>query len=185
MNKTSIFSAFLGCMLFALLGWMIWYFIVTIQEADANVKAGVVGVLGVFLAAILTNFLTRRREINARHFLEKREAYGKIIDIVFDIISSTKSGQKTPEKTLLNKMMGFKRELMVWGGPEVIQSWNEFEMESESANSDSQRILAAMERVLRAIRKDLGHDDRRLKFGSLFGLLIVAKDKKVLLEDKK
>ena len=90
MNETNIFSVLLGCELFALLGCIAWYFILTIQEADANVKAGIVGLLGVFLAAILTNFFTRRREINAQHFSEKREAYGKIIDIVFDIISSTK-----------------------------------------------------------------------------------------------
>ena len=73
---------------------------------------------------------------------------------------------------------------MVWGGPEVIQSWNEFEMESERANSDPKEILAAMERVLRAIRKDLGNDDRRLKFGSLFGLLILPK-KKILFDNDK
>lgn len=49
-------------------------------------------------------------------------------------------------------MMGFKKELIVWGGPEVIQSWNDFDVESERANSDPKEILAAMERVLRAIR---------------------------------
>lgn len=86
MNKTNIFSVFLGCVSFAFLAWTVWYFILAIQEADANVKAGIVGLLGMFFTAILTNFFTRKREINARHFSEKCEAYGKIIDIVFDII---------------------------------------------------------------------------------------------------
>ena len=178
MNKTNILSFLFGCVLVALLGWIAWYFILAIQEADANVKAGIIGILGVLLAAILTNFFTRRREINARHFAEKRGAYGEIIDIVFDVISSTKSGKNLPDKALVNKMMVFKKRLMVWGGPEVIESWNEFEIESEGAGDDPKKILTAMECVLRAIRKDLGHDDHQLKFGSLFGLLILAKDKK-------
>ena len=141
--------------------------------------------MGVLIAAILTNFYTKKREINARHFSEKREAYGKIIDIVFEIISSTKSGKSVPEKTLVTKIMMFKKELIVWGGSEVIQAWNKFELESEKTDTDLNEILVGMEHVLRAIRKDLGHDDRLLKFGNLFGLLILAKDKKILLEKNK
>ena len=82
-------------------------------------------------------------------------------------------------------MMMFKKELIIWGGHEVIRSWNDFEIESEKPNRDPNIILAAMEHVLRAIRKDLGHNDRQLKFGSLFGLLILAKDKNILLKDDK
>ena len=185
MNKTKVFGLLLGCLVAVLVGWVIWYFVVSIQEADANVKAGIIGVLGVFVVTILTHFFTRKREINARHFSEKREAYGKIMDIIFDIIASTKSGKSGVNEELTNKMMLFKKELMVWGGPEVIRSWNDFEMESEKPNSDPKIILTAMEHVLRAIRKDLGHNDRQLKFGSLFGLLILAKDKKILLQDDK
>lgn len=187
MNRTNFLGFLFGVVLVGLLGGLAWHFILAIQEADANVKAGIIGILGVLLAAILTNFFTRRREINARHFLEKREAYGKIIDIVFDVIASTKSGKSLPDKTLVNKMLVFKKGLMVWGGPEVIESWNEFEIESERArnNNDPKIILTVMEQVLRAIRKDLGHDDRQLKFGSLFGLLILGKDKKKFFENKK
>lgn len=187
MNRINFLGFLLGAVLVGLLGGIVWYFILAIQEADANVKAGIIGILGVLLAAILTNFFTRRREINARHFLEKREAYGKIIDIVFDMIASTKSGKSIPDKTLVNKMLVFKKGLMVWGDPEVIELWNEFEIESERVrNDDDPRIiLTAMEHVLRAIRKDLGHDDGRLKFGSLFGLIILGKDKKKFFENDK
>ena len=187
MSRTNFLSVLFGIVFVGMLGGIAWYFILAIQEADANVKAGVIGILGVLLAAILTNFFTRRREINARHFLEKREAYGKIIDIVFDLIASIKSGKNLPEKTLVNKLLAFKKGLMVWGGPEVIESWNEFEIESERAgnSNDPEMLITVMERMLRAIRKDLGHDDHQLKFGSLIGLLILGKDKKKLLKNDK
>lgn len=185
MNKTKVFGFLFGCIVAVLVGWFIWYFVVSIQEADANAKAGIIGVLGVFVVTILTHFFIRKREINARHFLEKREAYGKIMEIIFNIIASTKSGKSGVDKELTNKMMMFKKELIIWGGHEVIRSWNDFEIESEKPNRDPNIILAAMEHVLRAIRKDLGHNDRQLKFGSLFGLLILAKDKNILLKDDK
>ena len=159
---------------------MVWYFASNMQEADANVRARIVGILGALGAAILTNFYTKRREINARHFSEKREAYRKIIDIVFQTISSTRSGKALPKKALVDKMAIFKKELMVWGSPGVIQAWNSFELQSQNApDTDPRNIVTAMERVLRVIRKDLGHDDRLLGFGSLFGLVIVAEDKEM------
>ena len=69
---------------------------------------------------------------------------------------------------------------MVWGSPGVIQAWNSFELQSQNApDTDPRNIVTAMERVLRVIRKDLGHDDRLLGFGSLFGLVIVAEDKEM------
>ena len=76
MNKVTL-SGVLGFSVLVLVGWMLWYFFLTIQDADANVKAGIVGALGILLAAIVTNFFTRRREINARHFFGKASGIRK------------------------------------------------------------------------------------------------------------
>jgi len=43
-------------------------------------------------------------------------------------------------------------------------------------------MLEEMEKILRTIRKDLGHDDSQLEFGSIFKLLIVAEDKEKLFK---
>ena len=165
------------------IGWLIWYFISIIQQANPNVKAGLVGVLGLILAALLAHHYTKRRETIARHFSDKRQGYMNIINILFDIISSTKSGKKLSEKQLADKMMTFKKALIVWGGPEVIETWNKFEITSSSGNLEANEMIIQMEKILRAIRKDLGHDDRSLKFGSLWGLILVADDKRRLLDE--
>ena len=182
-DRKTILTTTLAVVVLLPLGWFTWYFISIIQQTDPNVKAGLVGVLGLILAALLAHHYTKRREIVARHYSDKRQGYMNIINILFDIISSTKSGKKPSEKQLADKMMTFKKALIVWGGPEVIETWNEFEITSSNGDLKANEMIIQMEKILRAIRKDLGHDDRSLKFGSLWGLVLVADDKKKLLDE--
>ncbi len=84
---------------------------------------------------------------------------------------------------MLKKIMLFKKALLVWGSPDIIEAWNHFELVSEKSPTPD-TMLTEMEKILRAIRKDLGHDDSQLKFGSIFALLIVAEDKKRLFENQ-
>lgn len=185
MKKNWIIDSLLVFSILGTIGLVLWYSIPIIRAADANVQASIVGIFGVFITGILTNVYTKRREINARHFSEKREAYGKIIDVVVDAMSLAKSGKSASTKRLTNKMIANKKELMIWGGSEVIQLWNQFELESANNSTDPYNALVLMEQVLRALRRDLGHDDHSLEFGNLIGLLIVAKDKNRIMGQKK
>lgn len=185
MSKAYLLRFLTRCALVVTLAVMGWYFVATVQEADPNFKAGIVGAVAVFVVAILTNFLTRKREIDARHFSEKREAYGKIVSLVVEIQSHDESEGTKLTKALLAKMIDFKKELMIWGSPEVIQSWLNLEAESKKDNKDATRIARVMEQILRAIRKDLGHDDRWLKQGSLLRLIVLAKDERIHLVNNK
>ena len=65
----------------------------------------------------------------------------------------------------------------MWGGPEFIEAWNHYELKVDE-NLSSEGHILEMEKVLRAVRKDLGHNDSTLEFGNLSALLLVAKDKK-------
>ena len=160
-----------------------WYLVNNLQDADPGLRAGIIGALGAVVAAIVTHVNTKRREINERHFSEKREAYGKIIELIFDLIMKTKSGKQISGKEahLVKKMSDIKQGLMVWGSPGAIREWNSFEIQSDSGTRDVSAVIAGMERILREVRKDLGHDDRDLEFGQLFGLVILAEDKRELL----
>lgn len=170
--------------LFCFGGWLIWLFIINVQSSDSNIKAGLIGLFGMLTAALITHYQTKKREINARHFGDKRTGYMHMIDLLFDLIIAVKKGEELSEDKLLDKIMPFKKALIVWGSPQVIDAWNHFELESESGLAPEQ-MLREMESILRAIRKDLGHDDSTLKFGSLWALMLVAKDKKMALGGKK
>ena len=163
--------------------WLFWVFVENINAADPSVKAGLIGLLGMFSVALISNYQTKKREIDARHFADKREGYMQFIDLLFDFISSSKGNKKPTEKEMLPKIKLFKKTLLVWGGPNIIEAWNHFEIKSDEGLAPEE-MLQEMEKILREIRKDLGHDDTQLKSGNLSGLFIIAKDKKKLLEEK-
>ena len=78
-------------------------------------------------------------------------------------------------------MLDFKKELMVWGNHEVLQAYRIYE-ESASDKSSSVDILLTTDELLRAIRKDLGHDDSQLKSGELIAMLIIERDREKLID---
>ncbi len=175
----------LGVLAFVgLVGWLSWVFVVNFNVADPSVKAGLIGLLGMFLVALITNYQTRKREIDARHFVDKREGYMQFIDLLFDFIQSSRNNKNLTEKEMLPKIILFKKALLIWGGPNIIEAWNSFEIKSGNELTPEE-ILKEMEKVLREIRKDLGHDDSQLKFGNLSGLFIIAEDKRKLLDEKR
>ena len=157
--------------------WLGWEFLSVIQDADTNVKAGIFGSLGAFLIAIWTNYYSRQREVLARHFSDKRESYEELIDLLVSVMQSTKQERPIQQDVLLEKMYKFKKSLMVWGSPEVIQEWIRFEMDSGDESRTPLEMIQSTERVLKAMRKDLGHNDRKLKSGYLIGLFITDREK--------
>ncbi len=72
----------------------------TILGQPPSVKAVIIGLLGVFIGGIITHFQTKKREIKARHFADKREGYLHIIDLLFDIIFSVKVGKELAQKSV-------------------------------------------------------------------------------------
>ena len=147
--------------------------------ADDNVKAGIVSAAALLFAAILTNYYAREREILARQFQAKRDAYEEIFDLVVDMLKSTKSGRSIPERELRQRAFSLKRGLMIWGSAPVVEQWNKIEKKVSSERPiETARLMEAM---FRAVRKDLGHDDSHLRFGELTSLFVIAEDKEKIM----
>ncbi len=167
----------------AFFGWLVWVFIANISKADTSVIAALIGFPPVIIAALAAHYYTKKREIDARLFADKRAGYTEVMDLIFDILMATKNNQKLSNKNMLEKMLRFKKALIIWGGPKAITAWNEFELQSGRSPSNEE-MFQQMEKILRAIREDLGHDDGTLPNGSLMALIIVAEDKGIVLGKK-
>ena len=179
MSRLFSFAAVVAVLAFG--GWLIWIFIDNVREADASIMVGLIGLLGMLTAALIAHYQTKKREINARLFDDKSKGYMHMIDLLFDFIIKGKKGEELTEEQTLEGMLKFKKALIVWGGPKVIEAWNSFEVNSASERTPHD-MVREMEGILRAMRKDLGHDDSALKFGSLWGLMLVAEDKNAAFE---
>lgn len=160
--------------------FLLYVFISNLLKADANVIASIIGLFGIVTAALVTNYKTKEREISARLFNNKREGYTELINLIFDLMQSEKTKQRMPHVELVSKMTAFKKSLMIWGGSEVIKVWNSYELKSQKQMSPED-TMREFDIILRAIRKDLGHDDGALASGNLAALILVPEDKKVAL----
>lgn len=163
-----------------------WFFVRGLIEADPGISAAVIGAVTVIAAGIWSHYSSRRRDINSRHFIEKKNAYMHLIDLIFDLFESTKNDKEIPEKEIEKRLFKFKKELMVWGDQTVIEKLAEYEnkMAEPKINSDPSEQLLTVDDLLRVIRSDLGHNDSELRRGSLVGMLLIANDREKLILQK-
>jgi hypothetical protein len=60
----------------------------------------------------------------------------------------------------------------VWGADSVIKEWSAFKSLHEGTNSPPALTLIAIERILYAIRDDMGHKNKGLGQGDLLAIFI-------------
>jgi hypothetical protein len=173
MQKTSKLTILSGLLLLVILAApFIWAFF----SSSPEIKVAILSFLAAAFAAIISNHQTRLREIEARQFIEKNKAYNDILELILEIFTKSRSGGNVEEGVLIERIMKFKKNLIIWGGSESIQAWIDYE-ELCIEKREGQEILAAMENIFRVIRKELGHQDQGLKFGKLTALFLVSKDR--------
>ncbi|AEP09369.1 hypothetical protein MICA_1039 [Micavibrio aeruginosavorus ARL-13] len=73
--------------------------------------------------------------------------------------------------------MKFKRELMIWGDQKIIKTLESYERLCFENSGDIKKQILTIDKILREIRKDLGHRDNQLKDGDLVLMFIKAEDK--------
>lgn len=126
--------------------------------------------LGSFLAIVITHYLTKRREALGRQFRPRQEAYEEMFTLVRDIV---KQGSRIQPD--LDAVLRLKVQMLMWGSADTIQAW--IALEDGSTAADPVERVLLFEDVLRAIRRDLGHDDSRLRRGELWTLFVAAEEK--------
>ena len=142
------------------------------EDVSANVKAGVLASFGVVGAAIVTHSFTKKREIDARHFPEKRVAYEAMLGTIVDIFLSKPLGKKLDQKKLENDLVKHKKNAAIWADRDLLLWWMRM---SERDVGDLSNRDAALEfdKLIRAIRKELGKRDSTLDEGDLISLFLI------------
>ncbi len=164
--------------------WLLWLFASSLQTADPSVQAGIIGILGVVIAGIISHYQTKKREINSRHFSEKRECYQEIINLMFEMLFANYLGKEELEDAeLAKRIIPFKKNLMVWGSADSINAFHSY-LDKCGKPQNNNELFAGVEKLLREIRKDLGHDDKNLKDFSLIRLVLNDEAKKSLFSRK-
>ncbi|MYE14830.1 MAG: hypothetical protein F4X99_24840 [Gammaproteobacteria bacterium] len=135
------------------------------DDVSANVKASILALIGVVGVAILTHALTQRREIAARHFAQKRDAYEQMLDVVLERFRPPPE-QMTP---LDDAVFRHKVRAAIWANPDLVEWWRRLNELDGHSLSDAE-VLLLLDELLRLVREELGTDNSDLETGDLIAM---------------
>jgi hypothetical protein len=145
------------------------------NQADSNVKLGMLTATGSAVAFITSNAINSSRERKARLFESKRDAYNEFFDFFFSLFKNVKNGTDYPEDEMVEKVSKFTRGVMTWGSAKTVNAVIEWQKQSENLDGKNiKSIFLVTENLLRALREDLGHSDSTLKDFALTKLILKA-----------
>lgn len=129
------------------------------------------------ISVLVSKHLERRATISA-HLREKKiPTYEKIINFIFSITFADKLGKdRLTEKEVIQFMAEITQELVIWGSDDMLEAFYNFRKKSiensQEKQENSYKILFMVEDLLLAIRKDLGHANKKISRGKILGLFI-------------
>lgn len=170
MNKfKQITSIILGLILLAGMGcgiyWLGLKLIAIVTTLKPEVVAAIIGamatVLGGIAAVIISNKQSKQREIDESHRSKKVEIYKGFLDAVSGIMAKENenvSKKGLSDQELVDYLVEFKTDLLLWGSPKVIK----YQLEFERLSSDPDKVFTAVNNLYKAIREDIGLSNKGL-----------------------
>ncbi|WP_199533260.1 hypothetical protein [Thiopseudomonas alkaliphila] len=173
MSKTSKFWQFSSVLFgFALIfgaGYLLWLvaarLLTFLESANPSVSAAIVGAMATVLVgvggALYTQSQIKKREIEEAHRARKVEIYKDFLDIAARMMAEGNENvslEPPSQQELVDFMVGFKTNVVLWGSPKVISAQLNF----QKISSENGHVLKAVDELYKAIREDIGLSNRGL-----------------------
>lgn len=123
---------------------------------------------GALIAVLRSKTADRQREIDQ----ELREKKGPIYEEFTQFLIGKVLRNNASHEEMMEYIVKFSQEMIVWGDDEVIHAWANFKSAAETAEIDPRRSLFATEDILFAIRRSMGHFNKTLRRGDLLSLFV-------------
>lgn len=149
------------------------------SSVDPKLGAGMIAASATVIVSVITVVFSKRQEhkIDVQNQLRERKVpvYERIIEFIFLITFADKLGKKQPsEKEMIKFFANTTKDLVIWGSKDIVKAFGDFRdgLTKLPNNQDPAFILAVVEDLLFAIRKDLGHQHIGTKRGDILRLYI-------------
>lgn len=174
-----LFQLLLGIALIAGAAYCIWrvalFFIEKMQQVNSSVAAAIIGAMATvtagILAVIITQKQTKIREIEEAHREKKVEIYNKFLTTIIRVLKGANENIKSEpisEEELIELLVEYKREILLWGSPKVIKA----QLHYETVAGNTYLMFHAVDNLYRAIREDIGLSNKGLQPLDLFKLFL-------------
>jgi len=148
------------------------------SSINPTVGAGMVAATATVIVSVISVLVSKHLEQRAILLKEHRErktpVYEEMVKLIFRIAFADKLNlPQLKENELIEKMAWFTENLVIWGSDELVLAWNRFRTISvKNQGQAGFEVLFEVERLLLAIRKDLGHSNKGLTSGKVLGLFV-------------
>ncbi len=181
--KQMIIAVFILLVLGALVGLLIWGIVRVLQTFDKSVSAAIIASIATVLVSVSSligsRYFDRKREIEQEHRKQKQPIYEEFMQVLFKLFLGSKPGMvPVSQGELTASLSGFTQKLIIWGSDEVIREFAAFRRQTMVLAANQGNIpemvksFIAFEKLLYAIRVDMGHKNKDLKQGDVLALFI-------------
>ncbi|REH40322.1 hypothetical protein DFR26_0522 [Paraperlucidibaca baekdonensis] len=136
-----------------------------LNNANPSFSAAVVGAMATALVGLggvlYTQAQIKRRDIEDAHRSRKVEIYKGFLDVVARVMAKDNKNvslEPISDQDLVNFLVEFKSNIILWASPKVINAQLNFEKVSSSDGNS----LIAVDQLYKAIREDIGLSNRGL-----------------------
>ncbi len=174
----------IACLIFYYIGLGIvtganWVFLLVQQISTLDTVliialiSGSITILGLIVNSIISVALKaseHRNKTKAELRVKMEKPYSEFISLIFDMMKSTKQSGQMGEGEVLERMIGFSKEVTLYGSNKVVKRWAKYRTSADKLTPLEN--LTQMENILFAIREDLGMRKRGMKRGDILSLFI-------------
>ena len=147
-------------------------------SADPTVMAAFITGAGTILSSVfIASYNAGRSQERAAEVANrgrKIELYNEFIETFSQLLISLKAGKSIDLEETAEFFASFTYQLMVYGGPGVIKVYGEWRAAGETFPEMTSEMLTLVDKLLRALRDDLGVSNKGIKENELLGLVIIG-----------
>ena len=144
----------------------------TLTKIDAvivvSLVTGAVSITGVVISSIISKVLDSKQRRRDYLNQKREEPYCDFINMVYKIQESSKQGKEYSQNDMLTDMYKFSRSLTLWGSNDVVKLWTNYR--TEATKLEGTANLLFLEKILYAMRKDMGH--KKMKKGIILSFFV-------------
>lgn len=168
----------LGLIGYGIFKSLVWFYnqVLSIDpRISAALITGLLAIIATSLSITIPKYLEKKMEIEEHLRDKKSQTYKELVELLFKILMDKKINDPVIEKEIIKITSKFTENLILWGSEEVITSYKSFRMyfiNHHAGKNLNIEAIRALENLLLAIRKDMGHKNRNLKDGDILSLFI-------------
>jgi hypothetical protein len=143
---------------------------------DAQVASIIyAAVVAVLFSAVIISFIVQwgqKQESVEQVRREKAAVYQRFLEAWSGVLSQHAPEDPQQMLHLKKELQVAEKQLLLWGSSSVVRSYTAYQKQALQSSPRAPAVLPLIEKVLGAMRRDLGHNNLGLHAGDLLSLLL-------------